>query len=131
MAPATDDLLRHGDSRTFIHHDHLDAVPELSTEVSRESRASAGHHVRPEIEGENGKIGIHQTNLDHPVSILQKPGITPHRSSSKDAKEETPPLDASLGRKGGCVGSHRPSFRDFNLSTDSHVVFPILVLTCH
>ncbi|KAL4263130.1 Potassium transport protein [Pleurotus pulmonarius] len=100
-ASATDDLLRPRDSRTFVHHDHLDAVPELSREVTEESRSSTGHHARPEIEGENEKIGIHQTNLDHPVSILQKPGITPHHSSSKDAKEENPPLDASLGRKGG------------------------------
>ncbi|KAF4577400.1 low affinity potassium transporter [Pleurotus pulmonarius] len=100
-ASATDDLLRPRDSRTFVHHDHLDAVPELSREVTEESRASTGYHARPEIEGENEKIGIHQTNLDHPVSILQKPGITPHHSSSKDAKEETPPLDGSLSRKGG------------------------------
>ncbi|KAF7422341.1 low affinity potassium transporter [Pleurotus ostreatus] len=99
-ASATDDLIRRGDSRTFIHHEHLDAVPELSRETSGESRVST-HNVRPEMETLNEKIGIQQTNVHHPVSILQKPGISPHHSSNKDGKEENPPLDASLGRKGG------------------------------
>lgn len=116
---------------TSMHHDHLDAVPELSREESGESRTSTGHHARPEMEGENEKSGIHQTNIDLPVSILQKPGTTPHHGSSKDAKEEKSSLDASLGRKGGYVVGRHPSLRDFNISIVLRVAFPILVPTCH